>query len=62
MENKHIPNDLFIQSDPRREQLLAALDRINQRYGEFTVALTPLLNRSAMHNVIAPSWKPTGHL
>lgn len=53
--------DLFIKPNPKREQLLRAIDGINQRYGEFTVAPTPLLNRSAMHNVIAPSWKPSGH-
>jgi len=37
------------------------IDRINQRYGEFTVAPARLLNRSTMPNVIAPSWKPFGH-
>lgn len=53
--------DLFTQADPRREKLNKAIDAINGRYGEFTVAPAPLLNRSSMHNVIAPAWKPTGH-
>jgi DNA polymerase-4 len=39
----------------------AAMDRINTRYGEFTLAPARLLNRSTMPNVIAPAWKPYGH-
>jgi DNA polymerase-4 len=39
----------------------AAMDRINTRYGEFTLAPARLLNRSTMPNVIAPAWKPFGH-
>lgn len=53
--------DLFNSQDGRREQLNKAIDAINQRYGEFAVAPAPLLQRSAMHNVIAPSWKSSGH-
>lgn len=53
--------DLFTQPDMRREKLNAALDKINERYGEFTVASAQLLQRSKMHNVIAPAWKPSGH-
>jgi len=47
--------------DNKRSQLNLAVDKINQRYGEFTVAPSRLIDRSAMPNVIAPSWKPTGH-
>lgn len=39
----------------------AAMDRINNRYGEFTLAPARLLNLSKMPNVIAPAWKPSGH-
>lgn len=39
----------------------ATMDKINNRYGEFTLAPGRLLNRSSMPNVIAPAWKPTGH-
>lgn len=53
--------DLFTKPDVRREQLNSVVDQINQRYGEFTLAPAPLLNRSAMPNVIAPAWKPSGH-
>ena len=47
--------------DNKRDQLNAAIDQINQRYGEFTVAPSRLIDRSAMPNVIAPAWKPFGH-
>jgi DNA polymerase-4 len=39
----------------------AAMDAVNRRYGEFTLAPARLLNRSTMPNVIAPAWKPFGH-
>ncbi len=54
---------LFEESrhDNRREQLNNAVDKINQRYGEFTVAPSRLIDRSTMPNVIAPAWKPFGH-
>ena len=42
-------------------QLNEAIDHINDRYGELTLAPARLLNRSSMPNVIAPSWKPSGH-
>lgn len=45
----------------KREALNLTMDRINARYGEFTLAPAPLLQRSAMPNVIAPAWKPSGH-
>jgi DNA polymerase-4 len=55
--------DLFEECDDklRREALNRAVDQINERYGEFTVAPSRLIGRSAMPNVIAPAWKPSGH-
>jgi len=55
--------DMFADNhaDNKRQQLNNAIDEINQRYGEFTVAPSRLIDRSAMPNVIAPSWKPSGH-
>ena len=53
--------DLFGEDTSRRYQLNRAMDLINERYGAFTVAPMPLLNRSTMPNVIAPAWKPYGH-
>jgi len=54
-------SDFFETENLKRAHLNAMVDQINQRYGEFTVAPAPLLNRSGTHNVIAPSWKSSGH-
>ncbi|WP_273150770.1 DNA polymerase Y family protein [Methylophaga thiooxydans] len=55
--------DLFIDNEAKqkRDSLNQALDDINERYGEFTVAPMRVIGRSEMPNVIAPAWKPTGH-
>jgi DNA polymerase-4 len=55
--------DLFIQSEQtlKQAELNKAVDEINQKYGEFTVAPSRLIDRSEMPNVIAPAWKPFGH-
>jgi DNA polymerase IV len=53
--------DFFVTADDHRERLNNALDEINNKFGEFTIAPAPLLLRSAMPNVIAPAWKPDGH-
>jgi len=56
--------DLFADNPQiyqKREDLNQAIDSINERYGEFTVAPATLLKRSKMPNVIAPAWKPHGH-
>ncbi len=55
--------DLFLDNGQRRkrERLNDAVDRINERFGEFTVAPTRVIGRSEMPNVIAPAWKPSGH-
>ena len=51
---------LFSKQDVKRDSINQAMDKINQRYGEFTLAPANLLNRSNMPNVIAPAWKPGG--
>ncbi|MDT8371993.1 MAG: DNA polymerase IV, partial [Gammaproteobacteria bacterium] len=55
--------DLFENAsiNTKQSQLNKTIDSINQRYGEFTIAPSRLIDRSAMPNVIAPSWKPSGH-
>ncbi len=53
--------DLFQRETPQVATLYQALDDINDRFGEFTIAPAPLLHRSKMPNVIAPAWKPYGH-
>jgi DNA polymerase-4 len=45
----------------KRQRLNAVADQVNRKYGEFTLAPAPLLNRSTMPNVIAPGWRPAGH-
>ena len=52
--------DLFAAPD-KTGALNGVVDKINQRYGEFTLAPARLLQRSSMPNVIAPAWKPDGH-
>jgi DNA polymerase-4 len=53
--------DLFLEHDEERDQANSVMDRVNDQYGEFTLMPARLLNRSEMPNVIAPSWKPSGH-
>lgn len=55
--------DLFEDEANKRKRaaLNEAIDKINQRFGDFTVAPTRMIGRSEMPNVIAPSWQPTGH-
>ncbi len=53
--------DLFSEDNSQRHQVNTTMDRINQRYGELTLAPARLLNKSKMPNVIAPAWKPQGH-
>jgi len=53
--------DMFLGRNERLVRLNAAMDAINTRYGEFTLAPAMLLKRSDMPNVISPAWKPYGH-
>ncbi|MDJ0808003.1 MAG: DNA polymerase IV [Gammaproteobacteria bacterium] len=53
--------DFLEPQHERRDRLNQAMDAVNRRYGEFTLAPTRLLARSRMPNVIAPAWKPFGH-
>jgi len=55
-----LQGDLFGKPKEQRGQVNKAVDKINQRYGEFTVAPARLLERSEMPNVIAPAWKSSG--
>ncbi|MDH5424572.1 MAG: DNA polymerase IV [Gammaproteobacteria bacterium] len=53
--------DMFAQDTAKKDAKNTAMDHVNNRYGEFTLAPARLLNRSTMPNVIAPAWKPFGH-
>ncbi|MDH5512735.1 MAG: DNA polymerase IV, partial [Gammaproteobacteria bacterium] len=46
--------ELFSPDEVRSIQRFSAIDRINMKYGEFTLAPATLLARSTMPNVIAP--------
>lgn len=54
-------SDLFDDDTSKIDRLNAAMDKINNRYGEFTIEPAIMLDRSDMPNVIAPAWKPYGH-
>ena len=58
---KNSQGELFISDDEKKEKLLATIDAVNHRYGEFALCKAPLLNRSEMPNVISPAWRPSGH-
>jgi len=55
--------DLFIdlKLKDHTNKLNTVVDQVNQRYGECTLSPGRLINKSEMPNVIAPSWKPSGH-
>lgn len=50
--------DLFATDNLQRQQVNHTMDKVNQRYGEFTLAPARLLGKSLMPNVIAPAWRP----
>ena len=58
---KDSQDELFGNDHARKDKLLATLDAVNHRFGEFTLCKAPLLNRSDMPNVISPAWRPNGH-
>jgi DNA polymerase-4 len=53
--------ELFTPDEVRTLNRFTAIDCINRRYGEFSIAPATLLGRSSMPNVIAPAWRPDGH-
>jgi DNA polymerase-4 len=53
--------DLFSEGESPQQQINFLRDRINGRYGDFSVAPASLLNRSPAPDVIAPAWQPDGH-
>ncbi|TNF53550.1 DNA polymerase IV [bacterium] len=44
----------------REDRRVESMDRINDRYGEFTITYGALLLRSREPGVISPSWRPSG--
>lgn len=52
---------LSIFDNHRTESLFEAVDQINDRYGEFTVARARLRQRIPAPRVISPAWRPDRH-
>ena len=50
----------LFEADKRRENLLEALDTINDRYGPFTVSWAPIVEEKEEPGVISPAWRPEG--
>ncbi len=50
----------LFESERRRENLTRAMDRVNDRYGMFTLTWGTLLDRSREPGVISPAWRPAG--
>lgn len=44
----------------KEKALLGAMDRINDRYGEFKIVRASCLKRTGAPNVISPAWRPSG--
>ncbi len=56
-----LQGDMFHRKSAKRQRVHTVMDSINNRYGNLTLASARLLDRSSMPDVIAPSWKPSGH-
>ncbi|MCI0527921.1 MAG: DNA polymerase IV [Nitrospira sp.] len=50
----------LFDEEKRRRAVLAAMDQVNDRYGEFCITWGTLLNRYPHEGVISPAWKPKG--
>lgn len=47
----------LFEGERKREELVLAMDRVNDKYGEFTLSWGPLLG-GRKGRVVAPSWRP----
>jgi DNA polymerase-4 len=50
----------LFRKDQKKRDLIHALDSINDKYGEFTVARGALIKPNTGHGVISPAWRPSG--
>ena len=53
--------DLFEAAPGRERELNDVMDRINAKYGRWTLMPARMLDKSPTADVISPSWKPSGH-
>jgi DNA polymerase-4 len=57
---KHALQLPLFEKDRKRMQLTAALDAINNKFGDYTVTWASLARRAEGPSVISPSWRPAG--
>lgn len=57
--SKDLQIPLF-EDDIRKTQLTNIIDKINDKYGEFTLTNASLLDRYRHKGIISPSWRPEG--
>ncbi len=50
----------LFKKDRDRISVLKAMDKINDRYGEFSITQARLLGRYSHKGVISPAWRPAG--
>jgi DNA polymerase-4 len=56
-------DQLFLFKDEWRKQiLLGAMDKVNDRYGEFTLTWGRLLYKVKTTNILSPAWRPYKHV
>ena len=46
----------------REQMLLEAMDKVNDRYGEFTLTWGRLLDKVKTTNILSPAWRPEKHV
>lgn len=53
--------DLFEEENVQHNTALdSTIDKINEKYGDFTIMPATLIEKTKSPNVIAPSWRPKG--
>lgn len=60
LSKDYLQLSLFPQ-DWKRGIALKAMDRVNNRYGEFSLTFAPLLDNLQYRRVITPNWRPEGN-
>ena len=58
---RQLQGELFAGDTTLHAASNRAMDAINQRFGDLTLAPARLIKRGGMPDVIAPAWKPSGH-
>ncbi|TAN60899.1 DNA polymerase IV [bacterium] len=50
----------LFEEDKKREELLSAMDSVNEKFGRATLSWAALLEEGETSGVISPSWRPQG--